>query len=128
MTRRAALLAAAVIFAIEIAIALFVRGGIVRHTIGDALAAMLVAFVLYACAMRAPQAAFASFGIAALIETAQAAGIAEALGLEGAARIAFGATFDWRDLLAYAAGAGTFFLIARRAGRRGAPSPSAAPR
>jgi hypothetical protein len=130
MSRRAAAIAAALLLALEVAIALFVTGGFARHTLGDVLAALLVAFALYAFGLNARAAAAGAFLIAACVEFAQALDLADRLRLAAGspARIALGATFDGRDLLAYLAGAGAFPVIARLVERRAAPSSTAARR
>ncbi len=109
--------AAALLLAIEIAIALFIKGGFVRHTLGD----FLVVILLYA-ALRgvfpvgARAAAALTFAFACLIEAAQAAGLFACVS-SPAARIALGATFAWTDIAAYAAGA-AFALLADPGGLR----------
>ena len=109
------------LFAIEVAIALFVRDGLVRPYIGDALAVMLVY-----CALRAVMplglwsAVAITLAIAAAIEIAQFFDIVGALGLGKNAfvRTVLGGAFDWLDLAAYAAGAGlvaTVEMLRRKA-------------
>ena len=101
-------LAAAALFVIEAAIAVFVHSGFVRHTLGDALAAaLLYAGLLSIVKLPRPGAAAMAFTISLAIEIAQAAGLPDRLGLAEAAlaRLILGATFSWTDIAAYAAGA-----------------------
>lgn len=102
------LVAAIVLFGIEVCIALFVRDDFVRPYVGDVLA---VAFVYAALRAITPlsvlQALAVTLAVALAIEVAQALNGLAALGLEDNrfARIVFGGVFDWADLGAYAAGA-----------------------
>ena len=105
-TRLAFLVAAALILAVEIYIAIYVKGGFVRHYAGDVLAVIL----LYALA----RAAFSTpplnlplkiFVFAAALELAQYFGAVQILGVENKIlKIMIGGTFDFADLLCYAAG------------------------
>ena len=96
------------LLAVEILIALNVRDRFVRPYLGDVLAVMLVY-----CGLRAVlplarwQAAAIAFAIAAAIEIGQAIGILDLLGWRGnaIARTVLGTGFEWKDFLAYAAGA-----------------------
>ena len=126
MSRRGAyLVAAIVIFAIEVLIALFVRDDFVRPYVGDVLAIGLVYATLRALTpLSFPQALALTLAISLVIELAQAFGLLGALGLADnqLARIVLGGVFDWHDLAAYAAGgviiAAIETLAARRATRR----------
>lgn len=112
--RRVYLAAALVIFLVEVAIARFVSGGFVRHTLGDVLVVALLYCALMASTRLDPvPAAVACVGFAFAVEAAQAAAIVERLGLSHLplARIVIGTTFSWGDLLAYAAG-GALALVA----------------
>ena len=105
-TRLAFLAAAVLILAVEIYIAICVKGGFVRHYAGDVLAVIL----LYALA----RAAFSEpplnlplkiFAFAAVLELAQYLGAVQILGIENKIlKIMIGGTFDFADLLCYAAG------------------------
>lgn len=105
-TRLAFLAAAALILAIEIYIAICVKGGFVRHYAGDVLAVIL----LYASA----RAIFSEpplnlplkiFAFAAALELAQYFGAVQILGIENKIlKVMIGGTFDLTDLLCYAAG------------------------
>ncbi len=101
-------LAALALFAIEVVIALFVRDRFVRPYLGDTLAVLLVY-----CGLRAVtrlgvvQAAAIAFGIAVLVELGQLVGILDLLGWRDSrlARTVLGTGFEWREFLAYGAGA-----------------------
>ena len=105
-TRLAFLAAAGVILAIEIYIAICIKGGFVRHYAGDVLAVIL----LYALA----RAAFSTppsnlplkiFAFATALELAQYLGTVQILGIENKIlKVMIGGTFDFADLLCYAAG------------------------
>ena len=126
MSRRGAyLIAAILIFAIEVLIALFVRDDFVRPYLGDVLAIGFVYAALRALTpLSFPQALAVTLAIALVIELAQAFGLLGALGLADneLARIVLGGVFDWHDLAAYAAGgaiiAALETLTARRAAGR----------
>ena len=99
--------AAIALFCVEVAIALFVNDAFVRPYVGDVLAVLLVYTALRAATPLSLRSALATtLAIAVLIEVAQAAKLLSALGLgeNRLARIVFGGSFDWLDLLAYAAG------------------------
>ena len=105
-TRLAFLAAAVLILAVEIYIAICVKGGFVRHYAGDVLAVIL----LYALAratfsvppLNLPLKIFAS---AAALELAQYFGAVQILGIENKIlKVMIGGTFDLADLLCYAAG------------------------
>ena len=119
------LIAAILIFAIEVLIALFVRDDFVRPYLGDVLAIGFVYAALRALTpLSFPHALAVTLAIALVIELAQAFGLLGALGLADneLARIVLGGVFDWHDLAAYAAGgaiiAALETLTARRAAGR----------
>ena len=105
-TRLAFLVAAVLILAVEIYIAICVKGGFVRHYAGDVLAVIL----LYALARAAFSASPSNlplkiFAFAAALELAQYLGAVQILGIENKIlRVMIGGTFDFTDLLCYAAG------------------------
>ena len=108
------LLAALILFAIEVVIALFVRDAFIRPYIGDVLAVALVYSALRAATPLSLRSALClTLAIAVTIEIAQAARVLDALGLGGnaAARIIFGGSFDWLDLIAYAVGGIVIVLV-----------------
>jgi hypothetical protein len=108
--------AALCLFLIEVLIALFVHDQVIRPHIGDVLAVILVYLGLRAVSRIAviPGAALA-FAIGCLIEIGQGLDLLGRLGLAGnvVARTVLGSQFDWRDILAYAAGAVAAVLVER---------------
>jgi len=106
--RRVYLVAAIILFAVEVLIALFVRDDFIRPYIGDVLA---VAFVYTALRAATPfqliPALATTLAIAFAIEIAQALNFLDAIGLrnDAIARVVLGGVFDWSDLIAYTAGA-----------------------
>ncbi|WP_258030953.1 DUF2809 domain-containing protein [Campylobacter concisus] len=95
-----------IILAIEIYIAIFIKGGFIRHYIGDVLAtAMLYAFGRAIFRVAPINLAIAVFVISLFIEAAQYLKILEILGVKSSTlRIIFGGTFDWTDIICYLAG------------------------
>jgi len=95
-----------IILAIEIYIAIFIKGGFIRHYIGDVLAtAMLYAFGRAIFRMAPINLAICVFVISLFIEAAQYLKILEILGVKSSTlRIIFGGTFDWTDIICYLAG------------------------
>jgi hypothetical protein len=100
--------AAAALFALETAIALFVDDRVVRPFVGDSLAVILVY-----CALRAVMPLGRGMALALALATAfavefgQLFGVLDLLGLRGnpVARVVLGTGFDPMDFIAYAAGA-----------------------
>ena len=95
-----------IILAMEIYIAIFIKGGFIRHYIGDVLAtAMLYAFWRAIFRVAPINLAIAVFVISLFIEAAQYLKILEILGVKSSTlRIIFGGTFDWTDIICYLAG------------------------
>lgn len=96
------------LFSLEAAIACFIAGGFIRHTLGDALAAALIyAALLCVTRMKRRSAAASAFAFAVMIEGAQGANLIDHLGLAGStlAQLVLGSTFSWADIAAYGAGA-----------------------
>lgn len=124
MSRRGVyLIAAILIFAIEVLIALFVRDDFVRPYLGDVLAIGFVYSALRALTpLSFPQALAVTLAIALVIELAQAFGLLSALGLADneLARIVLGGVFDWHDLAAYAAGGAIIAAIETLTAQRAA--------
>lgn len=122
MSRRGVyLIAAILLFAIEVLIALFVRDDFIRPYVGDVLAIGLVYATLRALTpLSFPQALALTLAIALVIELAQAFGLLGALGLADneLARIVLGGVFDWHDLAAYAAGGAIIAALETRTARR----------
>ena len=113
---RAYLIAALILFAIEVLIALFIRDDFIRPYIGDVLAVALVYTALRAATpLKLIPALATTVAIAFAIEIAQALNLLDAIGLRDntIARTILGGVFDWSDLIAYAAGAALIFAIER---------------
>ena len=105
-TRLAFLAAAALILAAEIYIAICVKGGFVRHYAGDVLAVVLL-YALARAIFSVPPSnlPLKIFAFAAALELAQYFGAVQILGVESKIlKIMIGGTFDFADLLCYAAG------------------------
>jgi len=105
-TRLAFLAAVGVILAVEIYIAICVKGGFVRHYAGDVLAVILLyALARVIFAAPPPNLALKIFVFAAALELAQYLGVVQILGIENKIlKVMIGGTFDFADLLCYAAG------------------------
>lgn len=95
-----------IILAIEIYIAIFIKGGFIRHYIGDVLAtAMLYAFGRAIFRVAPINLAIFVFIISLFIEAAQYLKILEILDVKSSIlRIIFGGTFDRTDIICYLAG------------------------
>ena len=105
-TRLAFLASASVILAVEIYIAICVKGGFVRHYAGDVLAVILL-YALARAIFSVPPLNFPLkiFVFAAALELAQYFGAVQILGIENKIlKVMIGGTFDFADLLCYAAG------------------------
>ncbi|MBE9835491.1 DUF2809 domain-containing protein [Campylobacter concisus] len=94
------------ILVIEIYIAIFIKGGFIRHYIGDVLAtAMLYAFGRAIFRVAPINLAIFVFAISLFIEALQYLKILEILAVKSSIlRIIFGGTFDWADIICYLAG------------------------
>ena len=105
-TRLAFLAAAGMILAVEIYIAICVKGGFVRHYAGDVLAVILLyAFVRAIFSVTPSNLALKIFVFAAALELAQYFGAVQILGVENKIlKVMIGGTFDFADLLCYAVG------------------------
>ena len=105
-TRLAFLAAAGMILAVEIYIAICVKGGFVRHYTGDVLAVILLYALAWAIFSVTPSnLPLKIFAFAAALEIAQYFGVVQILGIENKIlKIMIGGTFDLTDLLCYAAG------------------------
>jgi len=112
---------AALLSVIELFIAFHVRDGFVRPYLGDVLVVMLLFFAVSAVApVRPMPLAFAVLLFASVVELTQAAGLIHRLGWEDRmlARMVLGDTFQWGDLLCYAAGAAAALAVEHQARRR----------
>ena len=105
-TRLAFLAAAGVILAAEIYIAICVKGGFMRHYAGDVLAVILLYALARAIFSEPPlNLPLKIFAFAAALELAQYFGAVQILGIENKIlKVMIGGTFDFTDLLCYAAG------------------------
>ena len=105
-TRLAFLVAAGVILAVEFYIAVCVKGGFVRHYLGDVLAVILLyAFVRAIFSAPPSNLALKIFAFAAALELVQYFGVVQILGVENKIlKVIIGGTFDFTDLLCYAVG------------------------
>jgi len=105
-TRLAFLAAAVLILAAEIYIAICVKGGFVRHYAGDVLAVILLYALTRAAFSALPlNLPLKIFAFAAALEIAQYFGAVQILGVENKIlKVMIGGTFDFADLLCYAAG------------------------
>jgi len=105
-TRLAFLATAVLILAAEIYIAICVKGGFVRHYAGDVLAVILL-YALARAIFSVPPSnlPLKIFAFAAALELAQYFGAVQILGIENKIlKVMIGGTFDFTDLLCYAAG------------------------
>ena len=105
-TRLAFLAMAGVILTAEIYIAVCVKGGFVRHYLGDVLAVILL-YALARAIFSVPPSnlPLKIFTFAAALEIAQYFGVVQILGIENKIlKIMIGGTFDLADLICYAAG------------------------
>ena len=118
-TRLSFLAAAVLILAAEIYIAICVKGGFVRHYAGDVLAVILL-YALTRAAFSAPplNLPLKIFAFAAALELSQYFGAVQILGIENKIlKVMIGGTFDFADLLCYAAGcvlAGVYEIFEKR--------------
>ena len=105
-TRLAFLAAAILILAVEIYIAICVKGGFVRHYAGDVLAVILLYALARAIFSVPPlNLPLKIFAFAAALELAQYFGAVQILGIENKIlNVMIGGTVDFADLLCYAAG------------------------
>ena len=104
-----------IILAIEIYIAIFIKGGFIRHYIGDVLAtAMLYAFGRAIFRLAPINLAIVVFVISLFIEALQYLKILEILDVKSSIlRIIFGGTFDWTDIICYLAGCILAYLLGK---------------
>lgn len=105
-SRLAFLAVAGVILVTEIYIAVCVKGGFVRHYLGDVLAVILLyAFVRAIFSAPPSNLALKIFAFAAALELVQYFGVVQILGVENKIlKVIIGGTFDFTDLLCYAVG------------------------
>lgn len=114
-------LLALLIFVIEVLIAIYVKEGFVRHTLGDVLVVVLIYCTVQTFwDLPVIPAAIGVLLFAYLVEIMQYMNIVEILGLEQnrLARIVIGTSFSWGDMVAYSVGViaivGVEFLLGRK--------------
>jgi Protein of unknown function (DUF2809) len=100
------LVAAGVLFVVEVVIALTVHDELVRPYVGDVLVVLLIHCALLALVdLRPGPTAVGVLGFAFAIEAAQLAGVGRLLDGHPVLQVVVGTTFQWGDLVAYAVGA-----------------------
>lgn len=105
------------LFITEVLIALYVHDAIVRPYVGDFLVViMLYCFIRAFLLVRPGPVALFTLLFAYLVEFLQYANLLQALGLEDSrlARIIFGSSFEWIDMLAYTLGVLLVWLLDRK--------------
>ena len=106
--------AAAVLFVVEILIALFFKGGFVRLYVGDYLVVILIYCAVKTFAnVSGPKAAAGVLVFSFAVEISQYFQLIHRLGLESStlAQLILGSLFEWKDLLAYTGGVGTILIV-----------------
>ena len=104
------------IFGSETLIALYVRDRFIRPFLGDVLVVLLICFFFMSFLALAPRTlALATLMLAFGVEAAQYFDFLSLVGLGDyrLARVILGSTFDWLDLVAYAAGFGVLVITGR---------------
>ncbi len=108
------LLLTIVLFITEALIAIYLKTGFIRHTVGD----FLVVILIYCCCksffeVNSIKLAIAVFLFALCIELLQLLNILNLLGMEHSytAKLILGSTFQFTDLVAYFLGIITFLII-----------------
>ncbi len=102
------------LFLVEVSIAIWIDDAIIRPFFGDFLAVIALFFLLKTfLVMSDLNLAFASLGIAYLLEFLQYCNFIQFIGLEkhNIIAIALGISFDWRDIFAYTLGIFAVFLF-----------------
>jgi Protein of unknown function (DUF2809) len=102
------------IFLIEIAIAIFIKTGFIRHTFGDYLAVILLYAIIRGCTnLKVWVSALVVLLIAYLIEFLQLTPFLTYFNLQNSttAKLIFGSTFHITDLIAYTLGILTVLTI-----------------
>ena len=105
---------AAILFLVEVLIALFVHDNFIRPFVGDVLVVILI-YCFIKSFLNSPVVitAIAVLLFAYLIEVLQYFKIVNILGLQNSnlARIIIGTSFEWTDILAYTLGIGLVILL-----------------
>ncbi|BAZ12997.1 hypothetical protein NIES4071_48310 [Calothrix sp. NIES-4071] len=102
------------LFLIEVCIAIFINDIFIRPFIGDVLVVILIyCFIRAFFNIQSSITAVSVFTFACMIEILQYFNFVDKLGLRDnrILAIALGSTFDWKDIIAYAIGAITVFLL-----------------
>lgn len=103
------------VFFLEVCITVFVQDRFIRPFVGDALVIWLIySFVRMFCeGGKTILIVLSVFGFACMVEVGQYFDLASILGWgdSNLARIILGSTFDWIDMIAYAAGTLPLILI-----------------
>jgi len=113
---KAHFIAFAALFAIEVAIAYYLKSGFIRHTVGDFLVVILVYCFLRSFIQTKPiYIAVITLWIAYIIELLQRTTFLEVLGLKDNywANLILGNSFSIEDLVAYTFGVLVIFFIDR---------------
>ncbi|MGJ8683957.1 MAG: DUF2809 domain-containing protein [Nonlabens sp.] len=113
------LIAAILLFAIEVCIALFVNDSFVRPFLGDVLVVgLLYCFFMAVTSHRILHVAIFTLMFSYLVETAQYLQIIDLLGLReySWARIIIGTSFSWWDMLCYTIGFAIILIIEKYKG------------
>lgn len=107
------------LFITELCIAIFLDDRIIRPLVGDVIAIALVYCFVRAFWRVQPMRAIAGvFVFACTLEGLQYLRLVDRLGLRAypPLAVAIGTTFDWRDIVAYALGAGLVLLVEQQRG------------
>lgn len=109
------LLCFVVILAIEIGIGVYVRDAFVRPYVGDALVVVLIyCFIRIFIPRGLPWLPVYVFAFACFIEILQYFRLVDVLGVKNrVARIILGSTFDFKDIVSYAAGCVFILIVAK---------------
>jgi hypothetical protein len=108
---------AAILFLIEVIIALFVHDRFIRPFVGDVLVVILIyCFIKSFFNLPVIIAATAVLLFSYLIEVLQYFNIVKILGLQNSnlARVVIGTSFEWTDLVAYTLGIGLIILFDKK--------------
>ncbi len=110
------LIAFIVLFAIEVAIAYFLKSGFIRHTVGDFLVVILIyCFFRSFIQTKLLNIAIITLWIAYMTEFLQRTSFLEVIGLKNNpwANLIFGNSFSVQDLIAYTLGVLVIYFIDR---------------
>ncbi len=111
---RSYFIAAALLFLIEVFIALYVKDAFIRPYIGDLLVVILIYCMVKSCLnISVWPAAIGVLLFSYMVEVLQYLKIVEVLHLQGSkfARVIIGTSFSWGDMLAYTLGIGVVLVL-----------------